>query len=89
MRAIEVVELDRGTRSDATAVGASRAAGLARGRLGQRVSEVQRGEHRDALARLDLAAVADRAHLAVDLGHGLQQRLSRRLRGSRARSSGP
>ena len=36
--------------------------------------EVERGEHGDALARLHLAAVADRAHLAIDVGDRFQQR---------------
>src|SRR5690606_11252706 len=42
-----------------------------RGRtLGEHVGQVQRDQHGDALAGLELAAVADGAHLAVDLGDG-------------------
>jgi hypothetical protein len=42
--------------------------------LGQRIGEVERSQHGDALARSHLAAVADRAHFAVDLVDRLEQR---------------
>ena len=45
------------------------------GAVGQDVGQVQRRQHRDALAGLELAAVADGAHFAVDLRHGFAQTL--------------
>ena len=41
--------------------------------LGQLVREIERREHGDALARLDLARIADCAHFTVDDGHRFEQ----------------
>jgi hypothetical protein len=54
-----------------------RTAAPARPRFGQLVGQVQRRQHGDALARLDLAGIADGGHFLVD-GHGrrVQQRFA-------------
>ena len=39
-------------------------------RVGELIGQIQSSQHGDALPRLDLAGVADSAHLAVHLGHG-------------------
>jgi hypothetical protein len=53
-----------------------RAGGRAGRGFGQLVGQVQRRQHGDALARLDLAAVADVGHFLVDTGHRLRQQRS-------------
>src|SRR6185295_8406025 len=68
----QAVEIDR--RVAALAAVRRRVGARARRPLRELEREVERGEHGDALARLHLAAVADRAHLAIDVGDRLEQR---------------